>query len=108
MFCLQCGSKVPDDSKFCVECGAPVQAPVRPAVQAQPQMPAQQAPAQPAVQTSAPAQPQPQEPVRCPECGMLAFLGRKHCLICGADMTGAAILNSDDAPEKKAKEDSAD
>ena len=27
MYCVQCGSKVPDGSKFCTECGAPMPAP---------------------------------------------------------------------------------
>jgi class 3 adenylate cyclase/tetratricopeptide (TPR) repeat protein len=35
--CSQCGAAVPDGAKFCVECGAPLSAPARPA--ARPQLP---------------------------------------------------------------------
>ena len=36
MFCVQCGSKLPDDAKFCLNCGAKVTAPAAPAEPATP------------------------------------------------------------------------
>lgn len=137
MICVNCGSFVPDDSNFCIECGAPIQgqAPVGTTAQPAPQMPpTPQMPAEPEVQPEPKMQPEPsvqaqvlqqtesaaeqstemqqveeqqieepevqKEPVRCPSCGMLAFYGRKHCLICGGDMTGAAEAKPDVTSEE--------
>lgn len=54
MFCTQCGNQLPDDSRFCPRCGAPVGAPtsaVNQAVSATPQTPP--APAAPAAAPAA-------------------------------------------------------
>ena len=74
MFCENCGANVPDDSKFCIECGitftdapAPVQQPVQPEIPVRvappPQPtyypPPQQRPIQPAYMP-----PQPQRPIQ--------------------------------------------
>ena len=72
---MKCGSQMPEGTKFCINCGAPMQteAPVQPQAQApvQPQTPVQpQAPAEPApqaaapVQPAAPAEPQPAAPIQ--------------------------------------------
>ncbi len=64
MFCVQCGSDVPTESKFCVNCGAPAyHAGSAPAGQPVPSVPAFQAVAQPGVQVvpvGYPGMPQPQ------------------------------------------------
>ncbi|WP_418742245.1 zinc-ribbon domain-containing protein, partial [Enorma massiliensis] len=54
MFCTQCGNQLPDDSRFCSRCGAPVGAPTfasNQAVSATPQTPS--APAAPAAAPAA-------------------------------------------------------
>ena len=68
MFCNQCGNEIPNETRFCPNCGAPVAAPApeQPAAPAQPQEPVYAQPVQP--QEPQYAQPvqqpaQPQEPV---------------------------------------------
>lgn len=76
MFCMHCGSLVPEDSNFCIECGTPVQV----------QQPVEETTQPTTAQITSEKITPPTEPIRCPSCGMLAFYGRKHCLICGGDM----------------------
>lgn len=64
MFCVNCGSKIPDDSQFCIQCGTPVQS-----VSSQPVPTPAQPMAAPVQQPSVPIQPPastPAQPVPTP------------------------------------------
>ncbi|MCR5619808.1 MAG: zinc-ribbon domain-containing protein, partial [Lachnospiraceae bacterium] len=63
MFCMKCGSQMPEGTKFCINCGTPMatEAPVQSVPQTQ--APVQPQPAAP-VQNAVPVQPQVQAPVQ--------------------------------------------
>lgn len=83
MFCAKCGKQIPDGASFCQACGKPVNIaglsqPMYQAKQSMPQV------------VGRPTAPLPiEQPVRCPACGMLAYSGQSHCLICDADLSTA-------------------
>src|ERR1051326_295673 len=80
MFCIQCGSQVPDGGNFCVACGSPVKHPAPAAVE-QPAARVQPPPAPAALPRSA----EPQHPaMRCSWCGSEIGPSQPACPRCGA------------------------
>ena len=86
MFCIQCGSQVPEGGSFCVACGSPVRrAPAAPAEP--PPIKASPPPPLPPPQQQARVAP-PLHPVgvstRCSWCGAQVDAGQTSCPRCGA------------------------
>lgn len=100
MFCSKCGKQIPDRANFCQCCGKPVNTAGLPRPISQAEQPT--GIAQPVTRVvRRPTAPLPAEaPIKCPVCGMLAYSGRSHCLICDADL-GAAV-----PPERGSGQDS--
>ena len=86
MNCQNCGTPIPDGTRFCPNCGAEQTAPQAPQEAAPAPQPApQEAPAyQPAPQETAPA------PVFCARCGNPVPAGAPFCGSCGAPVGGEA------------------
>ena len=84
MFCKKCGSQLPENAKFCKNCGAVMQAAPQQAEVKQAEV-KQAVPAQ-----EAPKQEAPQPPVKmCAKCGSQLPENAKFCKNCGAVMQAA-------------------
>ena len=71
MFCSNCGTQMPDGSKFCASCGNQMSAPIQAAQPVQPQ-PVQPQPVQPK-----PVQPQPVQPMYANQTMPVTIQGSK-------------------------------
>ena len=76
-YCMNCGKQLPDDAKFCVSCGTPVQT------------------------ETPPPPPQPQKNVekagtlhKCPNCGEVLDSFTAICPACGYEVRGAKAASS--------------
>ena len=86
MFCAKCGSKLPEDTRFCGACGGMVARPAAP--QAAPPVPPQPVPAQP---VPAPAAAPPNRAARCSWCGSPLDAAAVSCPACGGNVSEMAV-----------------
>lgn len=96
MFCPKCGTSVPEGVKFCQHCGNPMpqRRPIQQEGEAVTTMPSTPWEVQPVAGFQYDVQRQgrsvaalpKEDTVRCPTCGMLAFVSRRRCLICDTDL----------------------
>ena len=73
MYCINCGAKIEEGSKFCTNCGVPLSAQKQPAMREAPQKPSQpamheapQKPSQPQIKLELPNESQPSQPAMKP------------------------------------------
>lgn len=92
MFCTQCGTQLPDGSKFCTGCGAKIEVAPAPAAAPQPEPAVEEAPVveeTPAVEA---------KKTFCTSCGRELPAGTKFCTGCGSKVEAPVA-----APQPEAK-----